>query len=205
MQAKTHLRGWIRVSTRHDEKIQRDALAKVGCEAIHVCGEYSFLEFVEGLRKGEIVTVTTLGRITNSLDELKKFLKAVHAKKCHVWEVDTDRHSTDAAQVADMVLEAVSEQRGDRRAPTQKQARELQKSSVESRRKNEARRRTSEAEAQAVWYNPHLTLPQKLKSAGFRGWSPATAYRKFGSTRSPLGRRPSKSKRRKEHGHAQSA
>ena len=184
MKSKLHLRGWIRVSTRHSETMQRDALAEVGCTAIYVEGQDTWEQFVKELRKGEIVCVTTFGRLSSRRNELAPRRRDVHAKKCHVWEVTTDRRSNNADDAADMMADAAAEQTGDARALPPKEAARRGAKGGKVFGENAAQRRTSEVEAKSAWYDPNGgSVADRLARPQMRGWTKMTAFRRLGKTK----------------------
>jgi hypothetical protein len=184
MKSNLRLRGWIRISSRQNEKVQRETLEAVGCQKFYVGGRDTLAKLISDLRKGEAVAVTTPGRVSVSRKDLAPFVKAVHKAGCHVWAVMDNLRTTKAEDAIAFMDLAVREQAGDGRAQTPAEARRLQKLSAESLRKNMRAKRTPDAEAKSVWYDPSIKgVRVKLDRPEMRGWSMVTAYRHLGKSR----------------------
>ena len=184
MKAKLSLRGWIRASTRHSETMQRQALEAVGCTAIYVAGVDTWEDFVGDLRKHETVCVTTFGRLSSHRTDLKLFRRAVHDRKCHIWEVTTGRRSNNADDATEMMADAVAEQTGDARALPHKDAVRNGRKGGKTKGENAIKARTSIIEAKSVWYDASIKgVPAKLAHENMRGWSKSSAFRKLGKSR----------------------
>lgn len=184
MKAKLSLRGWIRASTRHSETMQRQALEAVGCTAIFVAGTDSWQEFVADLRKGETVCVTTFGRLSSHRTDLAPFRRAVHERKCHIWEVTTGRRSNNADDAAEMMADAVAEQTGDARALPHKDAVKNGRKGGKAKGVSATQARTSIIAAKSVWYDASIKgVPAKLAHENMRGWSKSSAFRKLGKSK----------------------
>lgn len=172
------------MSPRHPENLQRAALANVGCAAIYVDGPDNIRDFMAEMRKGDTVVVTTLARLSSNRRDLKTILSFVHASKGHVWELSTDRRSNVAANAAEMVLDAISEQTGDAKATPHAEAVRRGSKGGKAKKKNAAKARTPKAVAKGVWYDPNIKgVRNKLAQPEMEGWSQASAYRLIGKSR----------------------
>ena len=180
----------MRVSRHSGEKAQRMLLEQHGVRPIYNAKEHDLDSFIQALRPGDEVWVSTLGRLASRRSDLRDAIEAIHSKKCAVVEAASGRRSDKAKDASAMALDAAEELALDARALSPKQARrfgaiggQIMKARV--KREMEVRRMPKPAAAN-IWRNPLLTNSQAL--AQMEGWTQASAYRRIGSRKLAKGR-----------------
>ena len=185
-------RGFVRNSIRHPASGQRKRLEAAGISVIYedgVGGE-DWDAFARALRKGDTVAVTSLARVAGTRDGIRAALDDVFRIGCVLVEVDKDRRSDKPEMLYSMVLDAVDELSGDRKAFTPAEARKA----ANKRWKDQRVERTPKKQAERVWLNwqRYRLISDALASPDMQGWTAREAYRAFGKRGSGLGGRPPK-------------
>lgn len=188
----SNLRGYVRNSIRHSANGQRKRLEAAGVSVIYeegVGGE-DWSAFARALRKGDTVAVTSLARVAGTRDGIRAALDDVFAKGCVLVEVDHSRRTDVPKELYSMVLDAVDELSGDRKAFTPAEARRA----ANKRWKDQRAERTPKDVARRAWFDTarYRLIPQALASADMQGWTEREAYRAFGKRGNGLGGRPPK-------------
>jgi DNA invertase Pin-like site-specific DNA recombinase len=180
MESNSKIRGFIRVTRRHSEKMQRAALAAAGCGAIYVFGKDTAADLVRDLRAGDFVIVTTLARLAPRRELLNGVIDAILDKKSTIVETTTGRKSKPEGVLRAMLVDAFAEYSSDMKALTTKQAKEFGAKGGTNKGINAAAARTPEAIARAAWHgNNHLSNREVLALPDMAGWSESRAYSNF--------------------------
>lgn len=180
MEANAKLRGFVRVTRRHSERMQKAALTAAGCGAIYVFGKDTAADLVRDLRAGDVVVVTTLARLAPRRELLAGVIDAILDKKAVIIETTTGRKSKPEGELRAMIFDAVAEYSSDLRALTKKQAETFGALGGTAKGRNAEAARTPESVARAAWHgNNHLTNQQLLALPDLAGWSATLAYKRF--------------------------
>lgn len=188
MAGSDRVRAFIRHSARHSESDQRAVIDPTKPGGIFVADrERGASDFVRALRKGDIVLVTTLGRLAGTRRGIESAMAAIHAKGCVIVEATTSRRSDEPEQRSAMIFDAIDELAGDRKVHTAAKARKYGK--LGGRPPVE---RLPPKEAEREWFDRRnkSTMDAKEKCPG---WSVRELYRKFGPRGLNVGR-PRKSR-----------
>mgnify|MGYP003393277942 CR=1 FL=1 len=183
MHANGKLRGWLRASRRHSAETQREALIDAGASVVYDASQTTIESFIAALRKpkkgasGDVVLVTSLGRLANRREGITEAVRAIHKVGAVVLETSTGRSSNDAANILEMLDEALDELRADRRTHSKARAKELGKLGGKARAAQAEADRTSIADALVAWRDLKLTTAEALDTGYMRGWTSSTAYR----------------------------
>ena len=139
-------------------------------------------EFIKRLRKGDVVFVTTLGRLAGTRRGIEAAMDAIHEKGCVIVEATTSRRSDDPDHRAAMIFDVADELAGDRKVHTSAKARKYGK--LGGRPTPE---RLSDKEAEKEWFDSRNPFAMDAK-AKCPGWSMRELYRKFGPRGLNVGR-----------------
>lgn len=182
--------GFLRVSRAAGERSQREMLERNDVHPIYNAKDVDLADVAKSLRPGDELWVTTLGRLASNRRDLSHAIDAIHNQKAIIVEAASERRSDKAAQVAQMVMDAVQEITQDARALSPAKARKFgslggQITRLRVRRAMEAQR-LPKAEARNVWLNPRLTTAEALEQ--MTGWTQASAYRHLKTRKLAKGR-----------------
>lgn len=170
---------WIRQSRHHGRAAQEKAASDFAADVVLREGEgrETWDTLVHSvLRKGDLVGMTNVSRIGSTREAIRRGLAAVAAKGAVIIETETGRRTDDAAQVAQMVLDAVDDMTREARALTSRKAR----ASANRRWEPARKRRIARDAAETLWHNVS-ELPRiadVLDRA--HGWSRSALFREFG-------------------------
>lgn len=174
--SKHRARGWIRAISPHTEKAQRAALEPI-CGALYSAADADGLDdLLRSLRPGDLVVVTTLGRLARRWGALVDLLEAIHKKRAAVLETTTGRRSDDAAAVVSLLDDARAEQISEAKGLTPRRA----KAAAGKRWAAERERRMPDAEAERIWKHDRRYPTGGEAIEAMTGWSLSAAYRQFG-------------------------
>lgn len=182
MTASGKLRGWLRSSRRHSADDQRDALKACNPFIIYEHGKATLDQFINDLRapkgkaRGDVVLVTTLGRLAPHFDEITKAVRAIHKRGAVILETTTGMRSDNAENMLEMLDIALHELRSDKRTHSPERAAELGAMGGKARAANAEINRTAEAEALVAWRDLRLSTKEALDTGHMRGWTQSTAY-----------------------------
>lgn len=187
-------------SKRYPAASQRAALTAFGVPARRVIiedrqadEEFNYL-VTRSLRDGEDagVVVQRFHLLAPGASELRRHIKAIHAKKVVIVESETKRRSDNSDDLVDMICEAHAVYTG--RLLDPKVASKIGKKGAKARKVNDIERRPK-IEAQIDWRNPeHRNWQEALAAVNsdlqYRGYSKNAAYKILGKRFVFPGRRP---------------
>ncbi len=174
-------RGYIRVTSRVPESVQREGLiaADVPEHAIYIEGKIGTIaDAIKSLRPGDELCVYTLDRIAGDKLALRDWMAKVREKKAAIVEVLTGRTTGNPEDVAEMVFDALK-----RKGHSTEDAKRYGK----MRTAKKLKAKVSRPAALAIWRDAALTREEAARKIGL---SPATCFRRYGSRGTPPGRRP---------------
>ena len=194
MTGSAKLRVWLRASRRHPIGRQMEMAKASGAHpsAIYVASaELTLDDFVQALRSGDVVLVSTLARLAGTWPALTAAVEAIRARKCIIAEMSTGLRLDQPDDAWKMMAAAKDEIAVDRKTHTPDQAREYGKMGG---RKVE---RTPEKQARGPWRDLSLSPDEAVAHPDMRGWSVRSAYKRLGPRNTARGvrvGRPRKSK-----------
>lgn len=175
--------GWARPSAGISAERQKRALKARGCERIFIAPDDTIDDAIRCIRPGahDVLLVTTMGRLTNKREELRRIVREVHAKQAIIVETTgPPRRSDKRDQLADMLLDAVAEIAGDRRRHSPEAARRYGKQGGEAKRASAEAKRTKPSVAIVPWRDLSMAAEAAVATPDMSGWSVRMAYRVLG-------------------------
>lgn len=174
-------------SRRSAASAQIASLEAAGVTVIYVEGRKAenYEAAFRSVRKGQGLAVRTLADLATNRSELRERLAAIHAKGSYVVETDTGRDSRKDA--ADMIFDAADVLGQARKGHSSKLAAKF--GAMGGRPK--AKRAMSKVDAERIWFDRRIETNEEA-IAQMDGWSMPAAYREFGKSGRPAGKRPSK-------------
>lgn len=178
------LRGYVLPSRRSAASAQIRELEASGVTLYYVEGKGAecFDVAFKSLRKGDGLAVATLADLALNRDELRERLSAIHDKGCYVLETKRNRDSRKHG--IEMVLDAADELGQRRKGHDPKWAKKYGK--LGGRPK--AKRAMSREDAEKIWFDRRIETNSEALSR-MTGWTLPAAYRAFGKSGRPAGKR----------------
>lgn len=172
------IRAYIRPSRRHGQKEQHAALIAAGIDPSLIYTESkteTLADCLKSLMDGDMLAVTTLGRLHNRRDGIVAVLRELALRRVGIWEVSTGRKIRTGPLLDGIrcAIEALDELANDRRRMTPRDA----------RRAAEIRHgRTPTLKARTIWENTkdYPTTGEALAHPDMDGWDISAAYKKLG-------------------------
>ena len=141
-------------------------------------------------RRGDIVLVSSLGRLAPTRRELASVMAQIHAKGALIFECrEPPRRSDRAADLREMMFDAVDELSQDRRTHSPEAARKYGAKGGQRHKANREAVRAPAAGALGPWRDLSLTAEQALGTPAMYGWTIRMAYRLLGKRNTAPGTR----------------
>jgi len=173
---------------------QERELLDAGCRAVFVegRGHENWSTFVQALRRGGIAMVDTAAALPHGPDGIRTALAALDGYSVPLLVRDTGKRSDNGPQRAELVLDAIEDQRRNKHEFDSKSAKAAAKKSWKGRRKE----RAPAKEVLALWRDTtnHPNTQELVVKLAKMGWSSRMMYVRFGGRFPELGLgRPRKS------------
>lgn len=158
-------------------------LERCNIRPIYKSSVHDLSDYINALREGDEVWVTSMGRLAAKRGELKRAVDLIHGKKCVIVEAASERRSD--RDGAGMALDAADELMGEGRMLSPEQARKHGAKGGKANAKlvaaKFAKTRMALAEARKIWTDPDLaTLSNARVLKQMPGWAQQAAYRHIG-------------------------
>ena len=180
--------GLVRSLRRYPESKQRSRLEAFGCSRVWSWDERELL--FRYLRQGDVVAVVVAHALGPTRHDAEAMMIAILEKHAAIYEVETELMADTPARAVKMAMKVVAGLAGDSRALISSEA---SKAGKKSHKKKQAAR-TTDAVAKKFWRSRRAremdTIDDIMAHPDMRGWSKATAYRRFGKPARPAGRKP---------------
>lgn len=195
-QKQTSMYGYARPLFGNPTAKQERELLDAGCHAVFVegRGHESWSTFVQALRRGGVAMVDTAAALPHGPDGIRTALVALDDYRVPLVVRDTGKRSDRGPQRAELVLDAVEDQRRNKHEFNSGTARSAAKKSWKGRRIE----RAPAKEVLALWRDTvnHPNTQELVVKLAKMGWSSRMMYVRFGGRFPELGLgRPRKPKK----------
>lgn len=172
-----HKRGFARNLFGHPAARQERALLDDGCATVYVEGRglETWATFVQSLRKGDLAVIEKSGALPSGPSGIREALVKLDAVGVVLMVSSTGQRSD--KHRADIVLDAVEQQRRNKHEWSRKDASAAAKKSWKNRKKE----RAPDDEVRAMWFDTarYPNTQELIAQLAKRGWSSRQLYKVF--------------------------